>query len=124
MKTIAKKVEKNNNRRILRCYVFLFSIMLLSTINVIGQNNVNGNASSTAKDDSNTEAEIKKEAEHQEKMGYIYMVLGFGLIMGVAWFMVAGKRKKQGSETNEHHHVARHHHGADNKKYGTNRARG
>jgi hypothetical protein len=126
MKTIAKKVEKNNKRTILRHYVLLFSIMLLSTISVIGQNNANGNVSSTAKDDSNTETEIRKEAEHQEKMGYVYMALGFGLIMGIAWFMVAGKKKKQESEPNGHHPITRHthHHGIDNKKYGTNRARG
>ncbi len=79
-----------------------------------------------ALDPSQDATELAKNLEHQTSMSYVYMVIGFIVIIGVAWFSVVKSKGNNSSESPEHHHPNNHHHHHHNihdKRYGTNRAR-
>ena len=121
METLIKKSQKNIGKRVFKATVLLFSILILSVVNATGQNNVKPSTTDAA----NAEViKAQKEADHQEFMNYLYMALGFGLIVGVAWFTVAGKNKKTEKPVANSPQYKKHFHSSDSKKYGTSRARG
>ena len=64
------------------------------------------------------------EVQHQEFMNYIYMALGLGVILGVAWFTVVGKKKKVSHENVEKNQVIKHRHSTYEKRYGASRSHG
>jgi heme/copper-type cytochrome/quinol oxidase subunit 2 len=69
-------------------------------------------------------AQLAKNLEHQTSMSYIYMVVGFVVIIGVAWLSVVKSKGNGSNESSEHHHTNHHHHhNIHDKRYGTNKAR-
>ena len=120
METIRIKSEKNGKGRSLKSWTLLFSFMVLFVINVMGTINTE-NSLPSAKDD---EQATIAATQHQELMNYIYMGLGFAVILGVAWFTVAGKKKKTSNEVTEKNHVIKHLHSTYNKRYGSSRSHG
>ena len=109
MEIIQKKSGKNNGKRVLSCFVFLF-IFSLSTVNqAIAQ------AADSAKQDTaagSGMADIKnltknfaaanienkkmlEQQRHDEIMSYIYMGLGFSVVIFIAWFTTSLARKRK-----------------------------
>ena len=120
METLIKKSEKNGKRRSLKTSVLLFSFMVLFIINVIGAINTENSLALSKEDEKAAVA----QAQHEEFMGYIYMALGFGAILGVAWFTVVGKKKKTGNSEKEKSPVIKQHQlSSYDKRYGS-RSRG
>lgn len=58
--------------------------------------------------------DLKEQLAHEEMMGYVYMVLGFGLVIAIAWFTNTRVQKRRNEEAAQkaaaHHH---HHHPHD-----------
>ncbi len=122
METQIKKTEKNDRKKIFQSVALFFSFLVLFTINVMSASNTK-NPQPVNKDDENAAvAAIQKSAEHEELMTYIYMTVGFIIILGTAWFAVAGKKKKNRHEIIEKHAVVKHHPGIHDKRYGTKRS--
>lgn len=107
METFIEKSSKINIKSMLKPSL-LFMFMVLSVIQSVAQ--------------SDELAEAQKKAEHQTFMSYIYMVVGFVLIIAIAWFSV---KKKSGQTTVHHppHHHPGHHHSSHDKRYGTHHAK-
>lgn len=120
METLMKKNKKNGREKSLKSCALLFSFMVLFTINVMGTVNA-GISLPSSKDD---EKVAIAELQHQELMNYIYMALGFGVILGVAWFTVIGKKKRATPEDVEKNHVIKHRHSTYEKRYGASRSHG
>ena len=115
-----KETKKNGKEKSLKSCALLFSFMVLFTINVMGTINTENSLPSSKDDEKAAIAEL----QHQEFMNYIYMALGFGVILGVAWFTVVGKRKKVTPKDVEKNHVINHRHSTYEKRYGANRSHG
>ena len=115
-----KKIEKKGKGKSLKSCALLFSFMVLFTVNVMGTINTENPASSSKVDEKAAIAEL----QHQELMTYIYMALGFGVILGVAWFTVVGKKKKARPQDAEKSHAINHRHSTYEKRYRANRSRG
>jgi hypothetical protein len=63
-------------------------------------------------------AKIKEKERHDQIMSYIYMGVGFSIVIAIAWFTTALARKRQKSEDEKkalrlaqmkHHHKPHHH---------------
>lgn len=120
MKALINNFERNSRKRTLGSYAFLFSFMVLLTINIFGEPVANENSPPTTndsirthqtwngttwvktvqEDDSKAIAEAKKKAEHDTFMGYIYMGLGFLAVVAIALFTTLRKEKNGSNETN------------------------
>lgn len=114
MKTAIKEYQKNVVLKVIQPTALLLTTFLLSANNALAQSNLIT---------SDAAAETTKNLEHQTNMSYVYMVIGFIVIIGVAWISVI--KSKDGSSTSDTHHhpVNHHHHDIHDKRYGTNRAR-
>ncbi len=145
MKTQIKISKKNGSKRSLRSFALFFSFMVIFTIGDLGSPLSAGNSSHNSKN-MNTHAErqiwngsawvsesqfnenkaelmAQKEAEHQNFMNYVYMALGLGVVLGLAWFTQSERKKKGGFKGNESHPIVKHHHSIYDKRYGTGRAK-
>ncbi len=93
--------------------LFLFSASLLTVAQTDSVDSVpaTDSASTAAADDSgpsianitknlNSSAEELERIRHEEIMSYIYMGLGFSVVIGIAWFttVLARKRKRKEDE--------------------------
>lgn len=66
----------------------------------------------------------KDQFEKEEMMGYVYMVVGFGLVIAIAWFTNTRVQKRRNEEAaqkaaaRQHHHHSHdpHHRGAINRR--------
>ena len=56
-----------------------------------------------------TTSEAKKIAQHEELMSYVYMVIGFGVVIAIAWFTNTRVQKRRTEEAAQKA-AARHHH--------------
>lgn len=62
------------------------------------------------------ESLISSEEENgltpRELLNYVYMIAGFVIVLGVAWFTTnrSKKRRENGNEENHHHHYIKHPH--------------
>ena len=121
METFKEQSGKNGRKRIIRSCALLFSFVVLITFGVMANSANTGNTLPASKDD---EKAIVAAAHHQELMNYIYMTLGFGVILGVAWFTVAGKKKRKNTAEGEKSHVIKHQHSTYEKRYGSGRSHG
>ena len=67
-------------------------------------------------------AEAQKNAEHQNTMSYIFMAVGFIVIIAIAWFSV---KNKSGTTTTHHSNPthSHHNHSSHDKRYGTHHAK-
>lgn len=82
----------------------LIAANVLATVNTIMAQSVDNmkNTVDAAKD-------LKEQLAHEEMMGYVYMVLGFGLVIGIAWFTNTRVQKRRNEEAAQKM-AARHHH--------------
>jgi|GEM_PF-7096204 len=126
METVIKKIQENVEKSYLRLYSLLFSFMALVAINSMAQSDAK-----TINDIKDSAAQVALEAQkslqHETFMNYLYMAIGFCLIIGVAWFS-GMKRKKGGNNTNQSSHIIKHNHRTNHssydKRYGSSRSRG
>ena len=111
MRTSIKNFAKTNSGRVSWCCVLLFLFFIFSFSPIIAQD-----SNAVAQQDSNAMAggndllknmkktgsvmteEVRKMKErqaHEEFMGYVYMVLGFSLVLALAWFLVIASNKRK-----------------------------
>lgn len=115
METLTKKSEKKAVKSNWSSYSLLFSFIVLFVINSVAQ----GDAGSTE-----TALETQKNLAHKEFMSYVYMAVGFLLVIGIALFSVL-KKKKGGNDTIQGPPAVKHHHHSSyDKRYGSRHARG
>ncbi len=116
METLTKKSEKKGVKSNWSSYLLLFSFIVLFAVNSMAQG-----------DESSAESllETQKNNAHKEFMSYVYMVVGFVAVIGIALFSVL-KKKKGGNETIQGPPAVKHHHHSSyDKRYGHSRhARG
>lgn len=56
---------------------------------------------------------LKEELAHDEMMGYVYMVVGFGLVIAIAWFTNTRVQKRRTEEAAQKAALRHHHHAHD-----------
>ncbi len=56
---------------------------------------------------------LKEQAAHEEIMNYVYMVIGFGLVIGIAWFTNVKVQKRRNEEAAQKAAARHHHHPQD-----------
>lgn len=96
MKISLKKFCKHSRESIRRCCTIFFLFVFLSGPGIIAQETSapdtsakQGEPAPDFKNIKNNLAKIKEAQRiqaHEEFMGYVYMILGFGLVIAVAWF--------------------------------------
>ena len=106
METFIEKSSNINMKGVLKPSL-LFMFMLLSVLQGMAE--------------SQELAEAQKNAEHQNFLSYVFMVMGFVVIIAIAWFSV--KKKAGETTTHHHHHPHHHHHSSHDKRYGTHHAK-
>lgn len=93
----------------------LTKVCLLVTANVLATVNTimaqsNDPSAEHMKDAAKEAAKsLKEQAAHNEIMSYVYMVIGFGLVIGIAWFTNVKVQKRRNEEAAQKA-AARHHH--------------
>lgn len=104
MKTSARTKFENGRNRVLRTCALLFSSMMLFAYNAMAQDgpslgNVNKNA--------NAIKEEQSKMTPEEIRSYIYMAVGFALVIAIAWFStsLAKKRKIAADEERAKRHA-------------------
>ena len=106
MKKTLVNTFKIANRKLVRSIALLISSLILLSYNADAQDggpsigNLNKNLTAA-----------KDQMSRQEKLNYIFMALGFILVMGIAWFStnVAKKRKLEQEELIRKRHLANTH---------------
>jgi heme/copper-type cytochrome/quinol oxidase subunit 2 len=90
METYQTKFRSKQLMRVLR--VCLLSILFISTFTVssVAQGDGSPSLSNLRK---NAEA-IREKQAHDEFMSYIYMVVGFSIVIGIAWFTTVKARNR------------------------------
>jgi hypothetical protein len=137
MEITQKKSSKNNGKRVLRCFIFFFLFSLFTPQISIAQTTSDSAVQSSSEDGPSLNnikknmaagnEELKKsleKAKHDEFMSYVYMGLGFSVVIFIAWFTtsVARKRKKKDDaikllrHQNTKHHDHSHRKGAHAKR--------
>ncbi|MDO9186593.1 MAG: hypothetical protein Q7W13_11340 [Bacteroidia bacterium] len=116
METLTKKSEKKGIKSNWSSYSLLFSFILLFAIKTMAQGDENS---------AELLLETQKNNAHKEFMSYVYMVIGFVAVIGIALFSVL-KKKKGGNHTIQGPPAVKHHHHSSyDKRYGSSRhARG
>lgn len=109
METFIEKSSKSDIQSRLRTFSLLLMFTVLSALQ------------SMAQGDALTEAQ--KNAEQQNLMSYIFMAVGFVVIIAIAWFSVKKKIGETGTHHHSPHHPPHHHHSSHDKRYGTHHAR-
>lgn len=98
METLIKKIGKRSEEGFLRSCTLLFLFIVLLSMDTMAQGE-NG-------------ASTENDLARKELLGYIYMVVGFAVVIGIAWFTTsrAKKQRENGNEKNHHHHYIKHPH--------------
>jgi TRAP-type C4-dicarboxylate transport system permease small subunit len=95
METLINASTKFGNKITKLCALFfLFTVTFSSKVY----------AQADIKNISKTIDEAKKQAAHEEFMSYVYMTVGFGIVIAVAWFstsMAKKQRMKSDAEKSE-----------------------
>ena len=102
------------------CRLFLF-LMLVFT-NVAGYSQEASEAH-LKKNLSAIREEQKRLAEEKEMWGYVYMVVGFGVVIAIAWFTTVAARKKAKRDDEERQRLIMKIHGDPHKKGHLHKAR-
>ena len=55
--------------------------------------------------------DLKEQIHHEEMMGYVYMVIGFGLVIAIAWFTNNKVQQRRSSEAAQKAAALQQHHG-------------
>ena len=89
MKTLAKLSFQRTSKRVLNFVLLLTSSVILFSYNALAQDGPSmGNLN------KNIDA-AKEEISHSEKMQYLYMGLGFALVIAIAWFSTSLAKKRR-----------------------------
>ena len=97
------KTAKNKLTRV----CLLVAANVLATVNtIIAQNEP---AVENIKKTTDAAKDLKEQLAHEEMMGYVYMVIGFGLVIGIAWFTNTRVQKRRNEEAAQKA-ASRHHH--------------
>lgn len=96
MKISIKNSGKLCRERFYRCCALLFLFIVFSTQSIIAQAQTPN--VKNIKDNLTAIKEAQKKQAHEEFMGYIYMVLGFSLVIFVAWFSTVKAKKYKESQ--------------------------
>lgn len=129
---VAYKMIGNTSGSTIKAFFFILSVSIFSVLTTHGQDSTaalpdSAEASVSVSEDgpsisnlSKNLAESSAELERirkEEILSYVYMGLGFSVVIGIAWFttVLARKRKKKDDEIralrihhNKHHHKAHH----------------
>ncbi|HRG53747.1 MAG TPA: hypothetical protein PLL00_13005 [Bacteroidia bacterium] len=98
-----KEISKNAKSK-------LTKVGLLVAANVFATvNHVMAQAEPSVENIQKTTSEAKKIAQHEELMSYVYMVIGFGVVIAIAWFTNTRVQKRRTEEAAQKA-AARHHH--------------
>jgi hypothetical protein len=99
MENQLQRSGKKGVEKILRTCVFAFSFIYLSINNLIAQ----GGGADLGNLKNNLKA-LKEEQEkiaHDEFMSYVYMSVGFAVVIAIAWFTTVSARKRSKKEAEE-----------------------
>ena len=115
MKTFTQESDKIIAKNNWRFFSVFFALMVLFAFSSIAQST----------DFTQDALKTQEELQRNEFMSYVYMVLGFVFIIGIAWFSV--KNKKEENDLSDKppvlKHKQHHHHSIYDKRYGTNHAK-
>lgn len=92
METSSTKFGKGNLGKVSRSCILFFIFLLSSAERIFAQD---------LKNVKNSLSSIKEEQEklaHQEFMSYVYMVLGFAVVIAIAWITTVKARKRSQAE--------------------------
>ncbi len=96
MKNLLKTFAKDSKNILWK--TLLLITFTISTISVQAQD---ASTSNLKKNFSAIKDEQKKIAEEKEIWSYVYMVVGFGIVIGIAWFTTVAARKKAKKDAEE-----------------------
>ncbi len=118
METLLKIITKNLKINLLR-----LSLLLLFAFSNIQGYAQDAGISNLKKNLSAIKDEQKKIAEEKEMWSYVYMILGFGVVIGIAWFTTVAARKKAKKDAEERQRLITKIHGDPSKRTNLHRAR-
>jgi heme/copper-type cytochrome/quinol oxidase subunit 2 len=97
METLSKKIVKNSLVKVFRDCILLLVLFITSAKNSFAQSNEPslGNLKKTGA----AAAEELERIEHEEFMSYVYMVVGFSIVIAIAWISTVNARKRSKAET-------------------------
>jgi|GEM_PF-2399375 len=97
METLSTKSVKSSLVKVLRSCI-LFSIFLLASVQHSFAQASDEPSIKNLKKTSAAMAEEIKRQEHDEFMSYVYMVLGFSIVIAIAWVSTVRARKRSRAE--------------------------
>lgn len=112
MRTYIRILYKRSTELISRCCLLLFLFFILSSSGIFaqtdsattldsgavvqkGENELLKNMKKTGTAMTEEVKKMKEKQAHEEFMGYVYMVLGFSLVLVAAWFLVVASNKRK-----------------------------
>jgi hypothetical protein len=102
------RISKTANSKLTKVCL-LVAANVLATVNTIMAQTSDPSAEHMKDAAKEAAKSLKEQAAHDEIMGYIYMVIGFGLVIGIAWFTNVKVQKRRNEEAAQKA-AARHHH--------------
>lgn len=112
MRTYIRNLYKRSTELISRACLLLFLFFTISSSGVFaqtdsamtqdsgavvqkGENELLKNMKKTGTAMTEEVKKMKEKQAHEEFMGYVYMVLGFSLVLVAAWFLVVASNKRK-----------------------------
>jgi hypothetical protein len=111
METYSKTFIKASKRNL--CRLVLLLLIAFSNVQSYAQE---ASESNLKKNFSAIKDEQKKIAEEKEMWSYVYMVVGFSIVIGIAWFTTVAARKKAKKDAEERQKLIMKIHGDPHKK--------
>jgi len=96
METLSKTFAKATRGAL--CRLFLLLVLAFSNVQSYAQE---ASTENLKKNFSALKDEQKRIAEEKEMWSYVYMVVGFSIVIGIAWFTTVAARKKAKKDAEE-----------------------
>ncbi len=109
-------ISKNTKNKLSRVCLLVAANVLATVNTIMAQNDP------AVENIKKTTDAAKDEFARQELMGYVYMVVGFGLVIAIAWFTNTRVQKRRNEEAAQRA-AARHHHHAHDPHHRTTMTR-
>jgi|1185.fasta_scaffold05229_3 hypothetical protein len=97
------EISKTTKRKLTRVGLLVVANVFATVDHIMAQ------ADPSVENIQKTTSAAKEVAQHEELMGYVYMVIGFGLVIAIAWFTNTRVQKRRTEEAAQKA-AARHHH--------------